>query len=131
MTGSSPPGTLGISDSTAIWWWRINGDGGVDFLDHYSANGKPMSHFFDELDKRPYSYVKHWLPHDARARTLVTGASPLDQMLERYPGKVAIGPRPLSRGRTTGRPLAVGAARALPCEGSRGRGGPSRVPLLL
>jgi hypothetical protein len=83
---------LGISDSTAIWWWRINGQGGLDFIDHYSANGKPMSHFFDELDKRPYSYVKHWLPHDARARTLVTGASPLDQMLERYPGKVAIGP---------------------------------------
>ncbi len=88
---------LGISDSTAIWWWRING-AGVDFLDHYEANGRPLSHFFDVLEVRRkqhgFSYAKHWLPHDARARTLATGSSILDQCMETLgAGAVAIGPQ--------------------------------------
>ncbi len=84
---------LGISDATAIWFWRLNGQRGVDFVDFYEASGKPMSHFFDEMDRRGYEYVKHWLPHDGRSRTVTTGATPLDTMLARYPGKVAIGPQ--------------------------------------
>lgn len=78
---------LGISDSTAIWWWRPTEDG-VDVLDWYEAHGKPMSHFLDEVDKRAeahgWRYVKHWLPHDARARTLATGTSILEQVLDRW-----------------------------------------------
>lgn len=86
---------LGISDSTAIWWWRIGK--GLDLLDHYEAHGEPMSHYFSVLEarakERGYEYVKHWLPHDARARTLTTGRSVLDQFIERFgAGKVAIGP---------------------------------------
>ena len=83
---------LGISDSTAIWWWRL-GENGIDVLDHYEAHGKPMSHFFDEVDARGYAYTKHWLPHDARARTLQTGESIMDQCLARWgSGLVALGP---------------------------------------
>ncbi len=83
---------LGISDSTAIWFWRLV-DGGVDFIDHYEAHGKPMSHFFDEVEARGYKYVKHWLPHDARARTLATGNSIEDQCVDRFGrSAVAIGP---------------------------------------
>jgi phage terminase large subunit len=87
---------LGISDSTAIWFWRLV-DGGVDVVDHYEAHGKPMSHYFDLLEEREktfhYRYVKHWLPHDARARTLVTGSSILEQFHHRFGnGAVAIGP---------------------------------------
>jgi phage terminase large subunit len=91
---------LGISDSTSIWLWRLN-DGGVDFIDHYEAHGKPMSHYFDWLEQRSaesgYKYVKHWLPHDARARTLQTGQSILDQFIEwqrthKGMGEVALGP---------------------------------------
>jgi len=37
--------------------------------------------------------VKHWLPHDARARTLQTGESIVEQFLQRYgPDRVSIGP---------------------------------------
>lgn len=82
---------LGISDSTAIWWWRIGADG-FDFVDHYEAHGMPLSHFFDVLDSRGYEYVKFWLPHDARARTLQTGVSTQELFEKRYPGKVQIGP---------------------------------------
>lgn len=87
---------LGISDSTSIWWWRLTEDG-VDFIDHYSSHGKPMSHYFDVVDarakERGYKYEKHWLPHDARARSLQTGVSILDMFFQKYgQAAVAIGP---------------------------------------
>jgi hypothetical protein len=83
---------LGISDSTAIWFWRLRGTG-VEFVDFYEAHGKPLSHYIDELATRPYAYVKHWLPHDARARTLTTGTSVLEMAVKALGGeRVAIGP---------------------------------------
>ena len=85
---------LGISDSTAIWFWRLSARG-VDFIDHYEAHGQPLSHFFDACESTGYGIKCHWLPHDARARTLQTGESVEDQFRAKYPGKVQIGP-PLS-----------------------------------
>jgi hypothetical protein len=87
---------LGFSDSTAAWIWRIRG-GALDFIDHYEARGQPLSHYFDVLEKRSrergYDYFKHWLPHDARARTLATGSSIQDQFNARFgPAKVDIVP---------------------------------------
>jgi phage terminase large subunit len=82
---------LGISDSTAIWFWRAWGNG-VELVDFYENHGKPLSHYCDELDKRGrsesnrggYTYLKHWIPHDARARTLLTGSSVEEQMISRW-----------------------------------------------
>jgi phage terminase large subunit len=92
MDGVHTSWDLGLSDATAIWFWRPT-EGGADVLDYLEANGKPLSYFFDELEKRPYRYAKHWLPHDARARTLAAGVSVLDQCMERLGrGSVAIGP---------------------------------------
>jgi hypothetical protein len=90
---------LGHDDSTAIWFWRLNARrDGVDFIDHYESNGKPMSHYFDVLEERTrtqgYRYKKHWLPHDARAKTLQTGASILEQCMTRWGSSmVAIAPQ--------------------------------------
>jgi terminase large subunit-like protein len=75
---------LGISDATAIWFWRLNNHGVPDLIDWYEATGEPLSHYFDVLDSRGYKYEKIWLPHDARAKTLQTGASTLDQFIKRY-----------------------------------------------
>lgn len=75
---------LGMSDSTAIWWWRINEHGYADVIDHYEAHGQPMSHYFDIIDGRAYGYVNHWLPHDAKARTLASSVSIFEQFAERY-----------------------------------------------
>lgn len=87
---------LGLSDSTAIWFWRIK-DNGVDFIGHYRAHGMPLSHYFDTLDKTAadmgWQYVKHWLPHDAAQHTLASQLSVLDQCREHFgSNKVAIGP---------------------------------------
>lgn len=82
---------LGLSDDTAIWFWRLK-DGGVDLIDFHQAHGEPLSYYFDLVDSRPFRYVKHWLPHDARQTTLASGVSILNQMQKHWPGQVAICP---------------------------------------
>jgi phage terminase large subunit len=83
---------LGFTDATGIWFWRIRG-GAAEVIDHYESHGKPLSHYCDIVDAKPYRYVKHWLPHDARAKTLATGTSILEQVTGRWgAGAVAIGP---------------------------------------
>ena len=83
---------LGIADATAIWFWRIRGTA-LEFVDHLEDTGKPLSFYMDALDAKPYEYVRHYLPHDARARTLVSGVSVQDEMNRRYGhGRVAICP---------------------------------------
>lgn len=86
---------LGVSDATAMWWWRPNAHGGVDALDYYEATGKGLSHFVDELRRREedegWSYTRLVLPHDARHRSL-TGATVEEQLGDAYPGKVDVLP---------------------------------------
>ena len=83
---------LGRSDSTAIWFWRVAGKERVEVVDHYEAHLKPLSHYLDIVEGKGYAYRKHWLPHDARARTLASEMSVEDQARARWPGKVEIGP---------------------------------------
>lgn len=87
---------LGFTDSTAIWFWRV-GDAGIDFVGHYKASGKPLSHYFELLEGTAedmgWTFAKHWLPHDAAQKTLATGTSILNQFHTHFgAGKVAIGP---------------------------------------
>jgi phage terminase large subunit len=93
---------LGRADDTDIWWWRLR-DGStedaprVDVLDHYASHGEDVEHYFAVLEERAsrhgWKYRKHWLPHDARAKTLATRLSVLEQFLSRFgAGAVAITP---------------------------------------
>jgi phage terminase large subunit len=81
---------LGISDSTAIWFWRLSGKG-VEVIDFYEDHGKALSHYVQVLKDKGFRYETHWLPHDARARTLVTGTSVLEELAEQLTN-VRIGP---------------------------------------
>lgn len=87
---------LGRADSTAIWFFTIRA-GGVDVLDHYENHGQGPSHYFGILTEKQetlgYRYVKHWLPHDARAKTLTTERSMIEQMVDRF-GVAAVGIAP-------------------------------------
>ena len=81
---------LGISDSTAIWFFRITD--GFDFIDYYESHGKPLSHYWDVMEAKGYKYRQVVLPHDAKARSLQTGVSILDQTLQRWPNITIVGP---------------------------------------
>jgi phage terminase large subunit len=75
---------LGHADATAIWFWMVRHGGGLDVLDYYENTRKPLSHYFDEVDRRPYSYRYHFLPHDARANTLQSSLSIMEQCVEHF-----------------------------------------------
>ncbi len=95
---------LGVSDSTAIWWFRIGKGGNVDVIDWYEASGFGASHYFGVLDgeapegtepifvPKKYKLTRIYLPHDAKQRTFQTGVSTLDQFLEKYPGRIGMTP---------------------------------------
>lgn len=87
---------LGRSDSTSIWFFRF-GPQGLEVVDFYENHGQALSHYFNVLkartEERGYRYVRHYLPHDARAKTLSTQVSILDQFISKYgTGAVAILP---------------------------------------
>ncbi len=65
---------IGIGDKTAIWWVQVCGRE-VHLLEYYEANGADAAHYVDQINKRPYAYGGHWLPHDADSREKLTGKS--------------------------------------------------------
>lgn len=80
---------IGFSDSTVIWFWQERPDG-LAIIDCEEAHGQPLQYYFDLFESKPYQYETIWLPHDARAKTLQTGKSTIEQFLERqYPVNIA------------------------------------------
>jgi len=71
---------LGYTDSTAIWFWQDTPTGPA-VIDFAEAHSQPLDYYFDLLNGKPYSYGTMWLPHDARAKTLQTGRSTIEQFL--------------------------------------------------
>lgn len=80
---------LGYTDSTAAWFWQKR-PGGIAVIDYLEADSQPLSFYFDKLDSRAYNYSTVWLPHDARAKSLQTGRSTVEQFLAHgYPVRIA------------------------------------------
>ena len=65
---------LGIGDTTAIWFLQVVGHE-YHLIDYLEMSGKGLDYFVSEINKKPYTYREHTLPHDARARELGTGKS--------------------------------------------------------
>lgn len=72
---------LGYRDSTALWFWQHRPDG-IAIIDYEEHAGQPLEFYFRLLKDKPYEYDKIWLPHDARAKTLQTGRSTIEQFLD-------------------------------------------------
>ena len=65
---------LGIGDTTAIWFLQSVGHE-YHLIDYIEMSGKGLDWFVSEINKKPYTYREHILPHDASARELGTGKS--------------------------------------------------------
>lgn len=72
---------LGRSDNTAMWFWQERPNG-VFVIDYYENQGKNLDHYIEMLKEKPYNYEAIWLPHDAKAKTLQTKRSTIEQMLD-------------------------------------------------
>jgi len=64
---------LGIDDTTAIWFGQRLRDHEYRWIDYIEESGQGLEYYIKEIQKRPYVYGTHYLPHDAAARELGTG----------------------------------------------------------
>jgi phage terminase large subunit len=70
---------LGIGDSTAIWFFQVVGEE-LHYIDHYEAHGQKLDHYLAVLNSKPYRYGYDFLPHDAKARELISGRSRVEHL---------------------------------------------------
>jgi phage terminase large subunit len=71
---------LGYTDSCSWWGWQTGPDG-HRVVEFYEADGQAIGHYIDWVKSRPYAVGQVWLPHDARAKSLQTGKSIIEQFL--------------------------------------------------
>jgi hypothetical protein len=75
---------LGYSDDTTIWTWQVV-HGEVRFLDYHSSNGQSIpfytAYIAQQETKFGAKYKFHYLPHDARAKTLASGGKSIIEQL--------------------------------------------------
>jgi phage terminase large subunit len=88
---------LGRTDATAIWFFQIFASE-VRILRYHESSLKDIPFYCDFLrstaQSAGYTYATHWLPHDARARTLAAGGKSIQQqMIEARVGRIVIAPR--------------------------------------
>ena len=81
---------LGFNDSTAIIWFQVV-YGEIRVLDHHSSNGQAVPYYTGLLaqkeDEFGYKYGYHYLPHDARAKTMASGGK---SIIEQISAKIDI-----------------------------------------
>ena len=74
---------LGISDSTAIWFYQFLGrENIIRVIDYYESAGEGLHHYIKELRGRPYTYEKHLFPHDVMVRELGSGNSRYETLMD-------------------------------------------------
>ena len=75
---------LGFSDDTTIWTWQVC-HGEIRFLDYHSSNGKAVPFYTAYIAQKEAEYgvpyTTHYLPHDARAKTLASGGKSIIEQL--------------------------------------------------
>ena len=73
---------LGYRDDTAIWWYQVTRNE-VHVIDYYAVSGASIADIAKVVMEKPYHYDKHYLPHDAKAKTLAAqGKSIIEQLVE-------------------------------------------------
>lgn len=74
---------LGMSDSTAIWWFQLAG-GEIRVLDYYSAHSQGLLHYAKVIEEKQeqHGYKDGWdiVPQDAKVRELGTGKTRIETM---------------------------------------------------
>lgn len=76
---------LGLKDDTAIWWYQVV-RGEIHVIDYYAVSGSNIEDLAKVVSSKPYHYAKHYLPHDARAKTLAAAGKSVIEQLAQYLG---------------------------------------------
>ncbi len=83
---------LGVGDATAIWFFQVVG-GEKRFIDYYENSGVGLEHYVRILKERDYTYGTHFLPHDAKARSLETGNTREEALRAYRIGRIRVLPK--------------------------------------
>jgi hypothetical protein len=68
-----------MDDSTSIIFAQfVNNE--VRIIDHIEDSGHGLAHYARLLSEKPYTYLAHVLPHDARVRELGSGLSRVETL---------------------------------------------------
>ena len=81
---------IGYRDDTAIWFFQVLRDE-IHVIDYHASNGQTIGYYADLVRDKPYRYARHWLPHDARAKTLASGGKSIIEQLIGYLGQDKLG----------------------------------------
>jgi hypothetical protein len=76
---------LGYRDDTAIWFYQMV-RGEVHVIDFEARSGLNIADLAKIVIDKPYHYAKHYLPHDARAKTLSSGGKSIIEQLAEHLG---------------------------------------------
>lgn len=74
---------IGYRDDTAIWFYQVVRDE-IHVIDYHASSGQPISHYAKIIGDKTYKYAGHWLPHDAKAKTLASGGKSIIEQLGAY-----------------------------------------------
>ena len=88
---------LGRTDATAIWFFQVVASE-IHVFDYHESSLKDLDFYGDLLREKAregkFKYGTHWLPHDARARTLAAGGKSIQQqMIDQEVGRIVIAKR--------------------------------------
>jgi len=76
---------LGYSDSTSIWFFQVI-HGEIRVLEYFEAHGQAVPFYAGFINSKDYEYDTHYLPHDARAKTMASGGkSTIEQLSDKIP----------------------------------------------
>lgn len=70
---------IGYRDTAAWWWWQLK-LGGFDLIHYDEASGLDAQEWIERLKGAGYPIDKLYLPHDAKAKTMATRYSVIEQM---------------------------------------------------
>lgn len=71
---------IGYRDDTAIWWFQVVRDE-IHVIDYHASSGQTVGFYADLVLSKKLNYACHWLPHDARAKTLASGGKSIIEQL--------------------------------------------------
>lgn len=80
---------IGFRDDTAIWFYQVVRDE-IHVIDFHASSGQSVAFYADLVKGKGWRYAKHWLPHDARAKTLASGGKSIVEQLAAHLGGASV-----------------------------------------
>ncbi len=76
---------IGYRDDTAIWFYQVVRDE-IHVIDYHASSGQSVEFYANLIKEKNFRYERHWLPHDARAKTLASGGKSIIEQLAEHLG---------------------------------------------